>query len=161
VADGFPDLIALTLPEERERLPDDCRAMSRIDRGSERLLAQFLTFAIDRNRHMQVAMRRQSEQLLEMQLSRGGVQQVRATDYVCDPLLRIIDYDGKLIGEVAIGAQDYEIVDGFAISALHAVVEANRLFGRCNTPGASILPASAATANGIAARTRTAERFAA
>ena len=61
--------------------------MSSIDRGSERLLDQFLFFTIDRDG--QVARRRQSELLLQMQLTRRGIQQVRTTDNVGDSLLPI------------------------------------------------------------------------
>jgi len=69
---------------------------------------------------MQIARRRQSEQPLQQDLARRGIEQIRAAHHVGDALIGIIDHHRKLVGVEAVGAEQDEIAD-FLIHGLRDI----------------------------------------
>jgi len=101
---------------------------------------------------VRVARRRQAQPLLQKDLARCGVEQVGAPHDVRDALVGVVDHDGQLVGEVAVGAQQHEVADlareVLAESALHDIVEADGRGVDPQAPGAGRLPGWQAGAAG-------------
>src|SRR2546421_6115612 len=101
---------------------------------------------------MQIARRSVAEQTLQINLTRGRIEQVGAAHHVGNALRRVIYHDGKLVGELSVGAEQHEITDFFLYIlsdlALHLVDEANRRRLRANTNRARVLSWRKAVATG-------------
>ena len=80
---------------------------------------------------MGIARLRQSQRSLQQYLPGRVVQQVEAADYLGNPLVRIIDHDGKLVGEEVVATPNDEIADFVSDTltkpALQLVFEVDRL----------------------------------
>ena len=58
---------------------------------------------------MQIARRCHAQGLLQHQLARGGVEQVRPAHHIGDALRRIVDHHRQLVGPVAVGTAQHDI----------------------------------------------------
>src|SRR5690554_2737413 len=97
------------------------------------LLAQLLAGTVDRYGDVGVARTGQPQQLLQVDLARGGVEQVAASHDVADSLKSVIDYHSQLVGKQAVLAQDDEITDLLSgillLGPLNQIIEGNPLIG--------------------------------
>src|SRR6185369_16692780 len=91
---------------------------------------------------MQISRRRESELTLQPDLPRRRCEQVGAAHDIGDSLKCIIDDDGELVGEQAVGALDDEIADiaieTLLLSALEAIGERDRRGVDRDPPRASL-----------------------
>ncbi len=112
-------------PRKRQAVEEGRQRLVR-QRGSARLLRQFLAGMIDRDRDVQIGRRRQAEEILQQNLARRGRQQVRAAHDVRYLLFAVVDDDRQLIGEQAVAAPDDKVADVarevLTLRALEAVV---------------------------------------
>jgi hypothetical protein len=103
---------------------------------------------VDGNRMMQISRRRESELTLQPDLPRRRGEQVGAADHIGAALQRIVDDDGELVSEQAVGALDDEIADiaieTLLLSALEAIGECNRRIVDRDPPRASFSACGAA-----------------
>ena len=107
------------------------RGLRRIDRPRAGLFGKFLACRAGGNGQVQVAGLRQAEQPLQMNLARGGIDQIRTTHHVGDALRRVVHHHCELVGEQRVGAPQHEIAD-FALDRLREpakqpVLERHRL----------------------------------
>jgi len=80
------------------------------DGGGFCLLAELLTVWREDDGDVRVRDRIEAEQVLEQDLARRGIEQVRASDYVGDLLPCIVDDDGELVGPDTVGAKEGEAI---------------------------------------------------
>ncbi len=91
----------------RERGDSGCG----VDGMGAGLLGEFAALGIQRNRDVGIAWRGAAEQVLEMDLPRGRVEQIRAAHDVCDALFAVVDHHGKLVGIEPVGPPQHEVAD--------------------------------------------------
>ena len=72
---------------------------------------------VNRDRNMQVLRCRQTQQFLQVNLPRGGIEQVGTAHDVGDALSGIVYYDRKLVCKKSIAPFQYKIAD-FLFDAL-------------------------------------------
>ena len=99
------------LSEKAKSRHQRSREMGALDRRCTRLLAQFLAARVYRNRKVQITRPRQGEQILEIDLTGCGIQEIRAAHNVGHALFRIIHDHGELVCKNAVGAIQHEIPD--------------------------------------------------
>ena len=92
----------------RTDAPEQALAWHREGRGAV-LFAQFLAFFVGDHRQVVVMGHGQSEDVLQEDLPRCGIQQVGAAHHMGDALERVVHDHGQLVGEKAVLAQEHEI----------------------------------------------------
>ena len=100
------------LPEEPEREPSVSRTRlsSSVSSGSApSRLPELLPVGAEDEREVRVRGRRQAERPLERDLPRRRRQEVASADDLRDALRRVVDDDGELVGERAVGAPHDEV----------------------------------------------------
>jgi len=99
---------------------------------------------------VQVARRRVPEQPLQVDLPRGGIEQVGAAHHVGHALRGVADHDGELVGKLSVGPKQHEVadlaLDHLPLSALGAILEADRFTGGSNAQGTGQLARGQAVA---------------
>lgn len=81
-----------------------------VERRGEGLFAQLFAFFVYYNRDVAVGWRRVAQELLQMHLAWRGIEQIGSAHHVGDALEGIINDDGQLVGEDAIGSQNGEVI---------------------------------------------------
>src|SRR6185503_3819157 len=102
-------VVAEVAKRESERLAD-ARVIERGQRQRAVAFAELRTVRTEDEREMDVLGRGIAERLLQRDLARRGSEQVGAAHDLRYALLGIVDDDGELIGEEAVGAADDEVV---------------------------------------------------
>ena len=147
------------MAEESQRRREPLRPTGRIDRRGASLFGELFACRIDGNRQMRVSRRRKPETLLQPALAHRRVEQVDPAHDMRDALQRIIDDHCKLVGVLAIGAQQDKIAhiprQILPDLALDPVVKGKFLVRHAQPPGARCLSLgqSATAGAGIAQAT--------
>lgn len=79
--------------------------------GGKRLLRPFLPVFVDQKREVGVIRGSEAETALQVDLARGGNEQVLPAYDVCDALVGIVGDDGKLVRPKSVGTQEDEVAD--------------------------------------------------
>lgn len=114
----------------------------RCDRSGTSLFRQFLTRFIDGKRQMGINGNALSKALVQPDLPWSGCQKIGSPYDMADSLFDIVCHDGQLIGEKAVGTQQYEIADIMegilGLVPLYGVVIFDNPVRNFQTPGASL-----------------------
>lgn len=127
------------MTQERKHVTKGRQCACGIDCRRSCLFAQLLPSVVQNNRSMQISRPRRMQQVLEINLSRSGIEQVRATNDIRNALVPIIDNYSQLVGKKSIGALENKIpavaLNILYSQSLRSICERYRFGGYAKTPG--------------------------